>query len=332
MNELILQPYVRPVTDEDRNTLPTFSHSKLECFENCEFMYDKKYNQKKYSSDTSIALELGTLCHLVLELKGRMLTDDENFGVVNYDKLIDILENGFDEITEKSKEHIPGLVELKGKYWEIWSDKDSEGHTYDDKIELFKQLLYHEMEDGSIWEPYKFEHNFEFVWDNRAIIRGFIDRIDIHGEKLRTVDYKTSKKIFDAKKLPTSQQFGIYALAILNEFGKLPSQSLYRFIFLDEEQLALTKGWEKRLIKKLTKTFDKIDECTKSGIWTPKPTPLCHWCSYCKTNPNATEYRHDCEYHSLWTPTEKTFAVNQSFDPSSDSLILTKDKQRKLVF
>ena len=42
----------------------------------------------------------------------------------------------------------------------------------------------------------------------------------------------------------------------------------------------------------------------------PKPTPLCHWCEFCPTNPNqAPEAKNLCPYHSLWTRENKTQQV-----------------------
>ena len=67
MNENLLKEKIRKVTEEDKN-LPVFSYSKMDLFKNCPFSYNLKYNKKKYTSDTSIALELGSLCHLILDL------------------------------------------------------------------------------------------------------------------------------------------------------------------------------------------------------------------------------------------------------------------------
>ena len=341
MNEDLFKDLVRPVTEEDREKLPVFSYSKMEVYKNCPYQYDLKYNQKKFTDDTSIALELGSLLHYVLEQKGRML--NRNTGsifdppYVNYEWLNELILNGVTEIDEKTKENILGIKELKKKYFETWYEKDNaSGMTYDDKMQVFNKVLHDEMEwtlENGFWRPHLFEHPFEFVWDNRVIIKGFIDRIDKKENEYRTIDYKTSKKVYDPSKLSTSLQFGIYALAIYKDFGVLPSESNYRFILLDETQSALTKGWEKRLIKALTGIFDKIDADTKSNIWEPKPSPLCHWCNFCTHNPNAYEYKNDCEYYSLWEPNNKTFAVNKAF--SLNSTELNDNKQvsgRKLIF
>ena len=324
MNEDLLKAKIRKVTEEDSN-LPVFSYSKMDLFKSCPFSYDLKYNQKKYTSDTSIALELGSLCHFILELKGKSLVQGEE---VDYAKLNKIITDGFfPEYICKESDCLLGTDELKKKYFDIWWEKClASGLTYDEKMQVFDKVLHEEMENTE-WTPYLFEHPFEFVWDNKAVIKGFIDRIDIKDEEYRTVDYKTSKKVYDKSKLATSLQFGIYALAILNEFDKLPVESLYRFILIDDEQKALTLGWEKRLIKALDKLFNAIESNEKENIWKPSPSPLCHWCNFCITNPNAKEFKNECEYYSLWTPENKIFKINKEFDPS-----VKEEPKRKLVF
>lgn len=323
MQELLNR--IRPVTDDDKN-LPVFSYSKMEVFKNCPLQYRYKYIEKKYSQDTSIALELGSLCHYVLEQKGKMIVSGET---VDYEKLNDILMNGVTETDEKTKEELLGVNQLKRKYFEVWHEADNaSGASYDEKIKLFDKVLHNEMEETD-WKPTYFEKPFEFVWDNKVILKGFIDRIDTKDGQYRTVDYKTSKKIYEQSKLATSLQFGVYALAILNEFGVLPIESEYRFILIDDKQYALTKGWENRLIKAMDKVFGDIEASEKKSVFVPKPSPLCHWCNFCQTNPEATIYRNECEYFSKWTPTQKTFEVNKKWNALEN---INTAPKRKLVF
>ena len=323
MQELLNR--IRPVTDDDKN-LPVFSYSKMEVFKNCPLQYRYKYIEKKYSQDTSIALELGSLCHYVLEQKGKMIVSGET---VDYEKLNDILMNGVTETDEKTKEELLGINQLKRKYFEVWHEADNaSGASYDEKIKLFDKVLHDEMEETD-WKPTYFEKPFEFVWDNKVILKGFIDRIDTKDGQYRTVDYKTSKKVYEQSKLATSLQFGVYALAILNEFGVLPIESEYRFILIDDKQYALTKGWENRLIKAMDKVFGDIEASEKKSVFVPKPSPLCHWCNFCQTNPEATIYRNECEYFSKWTPTQKTFEVNKKWNALEN---INTAPKRKLVF
>ena len=323
MQELLNR--IRPVTDDDKN-LPVFSYSKMEVFKNCPLQYRYKYIEKKYTQDTSIALELGSLCHYVLEQKGKMIVSGET---VDYEELNDILMNGVTETDEKTKEELLGVNQLKRKYFEVWHEADNaSGASYDEKIKLFDKVLHNEMEETD-WKPTYFEKPFEFVWDNKVILKGFIDRIDTKDGQYRTVDYKTSKKIYEQSKLATSLQFGVYALAILNEFGVLPIESEYRFILIDDKQYALTKGWENRLIKAMDKVFGDIEASEKKSVFVPKPSPLCHWCNFCQTNPEATIYRNECEYFSKWTPTQKTFEVNKKWNALEN---INTAPKRKLVF
>lgn len=330
MEELLER--IRPVTEEDRKNLPVFSYSKLEVFKNCPLQYRYKYIEKKYSQDTSIALELGSLCHYVLERKGHMIVNGE---VIDYELLNNLLANGVKETDEKTKEELIGVAQLKRKYFETWYEADNaSGASYDEKMKLFDKVLHEEMEESE-WKPTYFEMPFEFVWDNKVIIKGFIDRIDTkdteEGEiQYRTVDYKTSKKVYEQNKLATSLQFGVYALAILNRFGVLPVESEYRFILIDDKQFALTKGWENRLIKALDKVFGDIEVSEKKEVFVPKPSPLCYWCNFCQTNPEATIYRNECEYFSKWTPNQKTFEVNKKWNALENMTKATP--KRKLVF
>ena len=331
-----LKDYVRPVTEEDRNKLPTYSHSKLEVYENCPYRYKLQYKQGKRSNETTLALELGTICHKVYETASQLWRQETvNYNEINYDDLKFLLEYG------DTDEKISGIKDLSKKYFEEWYEPDSEGHTYSWKMGQFDKGLHEYIDNFNYngWLPFKEEYDFEFVFDNRAIIHGFIDAILINAEgDLRCIDFKTSKKIFPDSKIPTSQQFSIYCMGMLNDFGKLPVQCDYKFILLNEEQNALTTGFAKRIVKKLNSVLDNINKNNETEIWIPSASPLCFWCSYSSTNPKAIQYKNECEYYSLWTPTDRKWDVNKRFN----AFDLTKDKHvnkindnkepRKLIF
>lgn len=329
-----LKSIVRLPTIEDKKKLPVYSHSRLECFENCSYQYYLKYEQKKYSADTTIALELGTLCHYIYEIAAKMWLD--NKGIIDYDYLWDILENGHIE------NKVTGLNTLRKKYFEEWYTADSEGHFYDWKIEQFKKGIQQYFSNMISWKPYKQEMFFEFVFNNRAIILGYIDAILINDQgELMCQDFKTSKKQFPQSKIPTSQQFGIYCMGMLAKLGQIPIQCDYKFVLLNETQNALTDGFGNRIIKKLNGVLDKIDKNKKTEIWTPTPSPLCMWCNFSITNPKAHEFKNDCEYYSLWTPENRVWAVNKKYNAldnaSKKSTIDTGNKtklngKRKLIF
>lgn len=328
MNEKLLQQCIRAVDPIKDKKLPQFSHSKLEVYENCNSRYNIQYNQNKRSNDTTLSLEIGTLTHKILEEKGKALAEGK---AVDYESLNNILQDGCIE------ENIRGIKALKKSYFEEWYQKDNaSGINYDDKMKKFDEVLHTEMEDDD-WKPMYFELPFEFIWRDKYIIHGFIDRIDERNGEYRVVDYKSSKKIFDQKKLPTAQQMCIYGCAILSMFGKLPKEYKYRFTLINEEQYALTKNWETRIIKKLDKMFESIAESDNTQIYKPSPSPLCYFCPYCNNNPNAKEYSKECDYYSLWSPTNKTFETNRQFEgdlknTSNSTKLNTDTEKRKLIF
>ena len=80
----------------------------------------------------------------------------------------------------------------------------------------------------------------------------------------------------------------------------------YDLVLLNKKQSVMSKGFEKRGLKKV----DEILESIKKEKFIPNPTPLCYWCEYCRTNPDKDEKHGNlCEYFSLWTRKNKTYDV-----------------------
>lgn len=315
---------IRPVEETDRNTLPSASYSKIDLFLQCNHRYKLKYVDRNFDDSKAIALNVGSICHKVLELKGRAKMAGEK---IDYQMLKRILYDGCEEETAKGSEKIWGVDKIKTWFFEDWNTPDNKsGMTYDEKMKLFlDKVVPGEMEDEE-WKVIGCEVPFEFVYDDRVIIHGFIDRVDRNtNEEIRVVDYKTSKAVYDATKLITPLQMAIYGMACELLYGQVPIEYMYRFILIDQEQYGCSLGYEKRAVKKLDKTFDSIQQCKETKEYVPSPSPLCYWCSFSQNNPSA-EFKGKCPYYSLWTPDNKSFSVNQTYDP------LRTTVTRKLIF
>ena len=334
----VLNNKIRKVTEEDKKKLTRVSYSKLDVLESCPYKFKLKYIDGNYANATSIALELGTLCHKVLELKGRYKMENRP---VDYDYLKEVLENGITEKTEKGEEVILGVNVLRKKYFDIWYVPDNaSGMNYEEKINLFLNIvLLGEMEDED-WAVYATEMPFSFIYryggtdedPKEVIVSGFIDRVDVNvDEKKKVVDYKTSKKPYDSKHLPTPLQQVIYGIALYCIENDLPVSYEYSMILLNIRQEACTKGYLNRAIKKLDKLLGNMDEYKNSGEYVPKPTPLCYWCDFHGNSPLAdVQFKGLCDYYSLWTPTNKTFENNKEYQENSKTV--TKVVGRKLIF
>lgn len=286
----------------------------MSTFIQCPSKYKLKYVDGNYESVDAIHLELGNILHKSLEIKYRNIMENKPN---DYRLLKEIIEKGVSEETEKDKgKFLNGVEQIKHKYGnQLFSEVNVKSNlSYADKMITF----YNYLEDDDIgkgWKPIAVEQPFLFSFNEWVDFGGFIDRIDQNENgDLRVVDYKSSNKVFGDKDLTTPLQMVIYALACEELFGKVPVEFQYDMVLLGEKQQACTKGFYNRGVKKITKVLAEIKECEETGVWKPKPTPLCHWCDYCPTNQAMPFYFEGlCEYYSLWTPENKTFEKNKIF-------------------
>lgn len=342
MAELI-EASLRPVTEEDRKRLPKISYSNLSTFEHCPLQWKFKYKDKMFSDKSSLAMEIGTILHAGLEMKADYIKDGVE---VDYTKIEDNVMNGCDEVTDKCSTHILGIEELKKKYFEEWYEPDKFGRTYDQKlIVYFTEVLPSRMEDSvsENWEIVGCEIPFEFVYDDRVRVSGFIDRVDRNTEtgEYRVVDYKSSKKVFPDSEIKTPLQMFIYDCAVYVVYGRVPTYHEYDFILLNQSQATpeiCTKGYLKRAVKKVNKLLDSMDGMLADGTFNPKATPLCYWCNYHSNSPNSDpKFKGVCQYHSLWTPTDKNFKVLNEWNPNeqarkNNNVPIKPPIERKLIF
>jgi hypothetical protein len=305
-----------------------YSYSKLETFDQCPYKYKFKYVDDNRSEESTLALEIGGLAHKGKELWGEYLANkkEPDFNYIDY-----VIKNGIIvedtlivngvEVENKISEDILGIDGLKGKYFESYIRKcDKTGMDYDEKMKVYLHILHNEtLKD---WQILSVEENFKFIFEDRCVLHGFIDRVDINSNgDIRVVDYKTSKALYPDEKIKTPLQMVIYSLACENIYKKLPVAHVYDFIFLGEEQLSCSKGYLERGKKKLHSLLDKIEACEQSGEYAPKPSPLCHWCSY-SGNTCAIDKKCNgmCEYYSLWTRENKNFEVNKKYEGVANTI------------
>lgn len=176
---------IKNINDIDsfqRLTLTEFSYSRMDTYEMCPSKYFFSYIQKEPRMFGEAAA-LGNIIHSVLE---------------------DLVSN------EKEL----SLEEMKSSYEEKKFDYDPSSLISQSLIGAGDQILeeFYDANQNKLFDVYEKEMSFNFVIGNFIII-GFIDRVDIVGDDVFIIDYKTGKREVALKDVPNNLQLGIYALA-----------------------------------------------------------------------------------------------------------------------
>lgn len=285
--------------------LEKYSYSKLDTYMQCPFKYKLVYIDKKNIYTDSVATLIGTLVHATEENIAKLIQKNEP---IDYIKL----KNNF----------IIKIAEIEKKFYKDYWTPDKNGVLYKDKIYFYLDKGIYRLEKFMKEHPtYKIvgiEQEFLFDYETAKVkkckFKGFIDRVfyDTATDKYIIQDIKTYAEPISDEKLTTPLQFVFYTLAADNLWGAKENQIIcqYDLPFLDLTQDAGTKGYMTRGKAKLEKLFGSID----NKDFKPNPTPLCHWCIFCQTNPNQPEAaKHLCPYYSHWTRENKTFKTENEW-------------------
>lgn len=91
---------------------------------------------------------------------------------------------------------------------------DPDNKISNELISVGKNILdeFYDQNSGSTFDVFDKEHPFNFIIGNYSIL-GFIDRIDVIGDQVNIIDYKTGKWEVPQKGIADNLQLGIYALA-----------------------------------------------------------------------------------------------------------------------
>lgn len=278
----------------------------------CPMKYKLKYVDGNYVNSEAIALDVGTIVHKAMEEKYKAIMEGKE---VDYNRLLTMVQNG----TVENHRRLIGISEIQDKYEDIYNEVNKKSNmTYHDKMEVFYDYFLNDDIDpeNEGWRVLETEKNFRFVFEDRAILHGFIDRIDINDNgDIRVVDYKTANMPYQRKDIVTAMQMYIYGLACEDLYGKVPVEYVYDMVFHNEKQNAMSKGYEKRGWKKLHKVLDQIEEAERMEQFKNSVSPLCYFCNFC---PNSPSYHYhpfmdSCNEYSLWRPDNKTFEVHREY-------------------
>ncbi|MBF6301852.1 RecB family exonuclease [Nocardia amamiensis] len=141
---------------------------------------------------------------------------------------------------------------------------------------------YYRLEDPTRFDPESREAHVEVELDDGALLRGFVDRIDVAPSgALRVVDYKTGRAPGPMQETKALFQLKFYALVVLRTRGLVPAQ--LRLIYLADEQILTYTPEEQELLRferTLSALWTAILEAGRTGDFRPNTGWLCSYCDY----------------------------------------------------
>jgi RecB family exonuclease len=235
----------------EKLSLVDFSYSRIDTYTQCPSKYFYSYIQKEPRLFNPPAV-LGNIVHNVLE---------------------DLLDN--------NKEL--DLDELQSEYEKNIPKWDPDNLIPTELINVGKNILdeFYDRHSDEKFNIYDKELNFDMILGSYRI-RGFIDRVDVIGNKVIITDYKTGKWEVTQKDIANNLQLGIYALAASEIFpGKQIYAELY-YLRSGKRKGHLFSFEELYDIK--NRLVDLMSKIVEDRNFTATSNPrLCSYCDHAKS-------------------------------------------------
>jgi len=248
-----------------------FSFTQLKVFETCPWQYYLAHILH-VPVPGKASLSFGkTMHHTLYEFFRRLKEKDEMQQTDLFDK------------KAVETRYIASIQDLLQIYEESWIDdwyysKKNKEEYYKKGKEICKE--FYKLHEKN-WPKVKYlEKGFNLKIKD-YIIKGAIDRIDMIGDKVEIIDYKTGKFPKEKKDI---EQLLLYALALKEIFKQTPNKITY--YYLEENKPLSFEIEEKELIKVQEWVLSWIEKIIKSDF-TATPGFHCKYCDFC----SICEYR-----------------------------------------
>lgn len=244
--------------------MTTYSHSRLETYENCQFKYKLQYIDRVRRDSAGIEAFLGSCFHAVYE-------------------------RHYNDLRLCKTNTLPDLLDLFGEIWERdFHDGITvtrRGYTPENYFDLGRRCVTNYFNryqpfDQAVTLATELKVGFSLDGDGRYQVSGFIDRLDQRSDGAYEVhDYKTSIKPPDEAKLRASRQLGFYHIAVAEKFSDAERVELvWHYPAIDKEyRIVMDDGHLQSLKAQAIQLIEEIEAAEK---FEPKETALCGWCVY----------------------------------------------------
>ena len=281
------------------------SYSKMDTYKQCSYKYKLMYVDNVKAWADTVATKFGTIIHN------------------NEETIANLLKAGYQiNYTQLKNSLIVEAAGLERMFPKEYREQDKSGKTYSEKLyEYLEKGIYRLetfMKNNPSLEIVAAEQPFGFHY-NGYYFNGKIDRILKNKETGEYIlqDIKTWPEPAKEEDLKTPLQFVFYTMALKQLYGCDESAVTcqYDLPLCDLVQDAGTKGYMSRGTKKIDELLGDIEHSLESGIFVPNPTPLCHWCNFCPTNPHQPDSGQGyCPYYLKWTRENPTFQKQFEWD------------------
>jgi ATP-dependent exoDNAse (exonuclease V) beta subunit len=180
------------------------------------------------------------------------------------------------------------LEKMKSSFAEHKNTLDPKSEITQELHEAGLQILedFYDIYDGRTFDVYDKEMGFNFVLGNYLII-GYIDRVDVLGNTVEIVDYKTGKREVAQKDVHNNLQLGIYALAASIAF---PDKDIKASLHYLRSGRIKSHEYSKDDLENVKQMLiEKINLIMNDFNFTPtKNERVCYFCDHAKSGACAT--------------------------------------------
>lgn len=177
---------------------------------------------------------------------------------------------------------------MKSSFVEHKNILDPKSEITEELHEAGLQILedFYDIYDGRTFDVYDKEMGFNFVLGNYLII-GYIDRVDVVGNTVEIVDYKTGKREVAQKDVHNNLQLGIYALAASIAF---PDKDIKASLHYLRSGRIKSHEYSKDDLENVKQMLiEKINLIMNDFNFTPtKNERICYFCDHAKSGACAT--------------------------------------------
>ncbi len=244
--------------------MKTYSHSRLEAFQNCPLMYKYENIDRIKSDRDGIEAFMGSRSHEALEKLYRDL-----------------------KLSRLNSEE-----ELAGYYNEVWDKnwhekvfivrKDYTAEDYRRTGEKAVRDYYRRYAPFDQGKTVWIEQNIRVKLDEAGeyVINGFVDRlVDLGNGAYEVHDYKTSNTLPSQEYLDRQRQLALYQLAVEDYFSDVGEVELVWHYLVFDKELRSTRTHE-QLVKLRSEVMELIDEIEGTDEFQANECSLCAWCDY----------------------------------------------------